>query len=128
MGLGIAGTRNAGAPGRRRVSGARADALAAPVYARIYAAIRRVPRGRVCTYGEIARAAAAGGPRQVGFALRHSFAARLPWHRILNAAGAMRAPGESSARQRVLLHAEGVEFSARGKVDLQRYGWVARVP
>ena len=101
------------------------DVLATPRYARIYAVIRCVPRGRVCTYGEVARAAGAGGPRQVGFALRHSFDARLPWHRILNAAGEVRAPGESGARQRALLAAEGVAFSARGRIDLKRYGWVA---
>jgi len=61
----------------------------------------------------------------VGFALRHSFDQRLPWHRILNAAGVMRAPGESGARQRALLAAEGVEFSSHGRIDLKRYGWVA---
>jgi methylated-DNA-protein-cysteine methyltransferase related protein len=101
------------------------DVLATPRYARIYAVIRRVPRGRVCTYGEVARAAGTGGPRQVGFALRHSFNQRLPWHRILNAAGVIRAPGESGVRQRALLTAEGVEFSARGRIDLKRFGWVA---
>jgi methylated-DNA-protein-cysteine methyltransferase related protein len=105
-----------------------ADVLASPRYERIYAVIRRVPRGRVCTYGEVARASGAGGPRQVGFALRHSFDARLPWHRILNAAGVIRAPGESGARQRARLAAEGVEFSARGRVDLKRFGWVAPRP
>jgi methylated-DNA-protein-cysteine methyltransferase-like protein len=104
------------------------DVLATPRYARIYAVIRRVPRGRVCTYGEVARAAGAGGPRQVGFALRHSFDTRLPWHRILNAAGEIRAPGDSGARQRALLAAEGVGFTARGRIDLQRYGWVAPEP
>jgi len=105
-----------------------ADVLESPVYARIYATIRRVPRGRVCTYGEIARAAGAGGPRQVGFALRHSFDRRLPWHRILNAAGQIRAPGASGARQRALLAAEGVRFTARGRIDLRRFGWVAPWP
>jgi methylated-DNA-protein-cysteine methyltransferase-like protein len=105
-----------------------ADALAAPVYARIYVVIRRVPRGRVCTYGEIARAAGAGGPRQVGFALRHCFDARVPWHRVLNAAGELRAPGASGAKQRARLAAEGVKFTARGRIDLQRYGWVAPWP
>lgn len=109
----------------RGVAAARGDALAAPVYARIHAAVRRVPRGRVCTYGEIARAADAGGPRQVGFALRHCGDRSLPWHRIVNAAGVLRAPGEGSWRQRQRLAAEGVDVNARGKVDLNRYGWVA---
>jgi methylated-DNA-protein-cysteine methyltransferase related protein len=104
------------------------DVLSTPRYARIYAVIRRVPLGRVCTYGEVARAAGAGGPRQVGFALRHSFDARLPWHRILNAAGEIRAPGASGVRQRTLLAAEGVEFSARGRIDLKRFGWVVPEP
>jgi methylated-DNA-protein-cysteine methyltransferase-like protein len=100
----------------------------APVYKAIFAAVRRVPRGRVCTYGEIARIAAASGARQVGYAL-HTLNndSTRPWHRIVNARGAISLPGSSGAEQRLRLSREGVQFSARGTIDIAVYGWVAPV-
>lgn len=96
---------------------------------RIRAAIARVPRGHVATYGGIA--ALAGLPRRarlVGSILRNAPAsARLPWFRIINANGRISFPEGSDPyrRQRRLLEAEGVIF-LRGKVDLARFGWPAR--
>jgi methylated-DNA-protein-cysteine methyltransferase-like protein len=100
-------------------------------YQRIYAIVRRIPRGRVATYGQIA--ALAGMPRharQVGYALAHApDNVVLPWHRVLNASGhvSLRARPGSDDFQQVLLEAEGVEFGLGGRVMLSKYQWVPRV-
>jgi len=97
--------------------------------ARIYAVVRRVPRGKVATYGQIA--ALAGMPRharQVGYAL-HALppGSDVPWHRVVNARGEVSprsAPGWEDV-QRDLLEQEGVELP-RGRVDLARHAWRPR--
>lgn len=87
----------------------------------VWAAVRRVPRGRVATYGEIA-AEAGCTPRQAGAALRRSPPGlRLPWHRIVGAGGRIALPGESGAEQRLRLEAEGVTFAGR-RVRIERHG------
>ena len=91
----------------------------------ILAAVRRIPRGRVCTYGNVAEVA--GLPRRarlVGTVLRQTSARGLPWYRVINAGGRISFPAGSDAyaRQRHKLEAEGVVF-AGGRVDLRRYGW-----
>lgn len=96
-------------------------------YQRIYRTIRRVPRGRVATYGQIAEIAKASGPRQVGYAL-HSLpdGHDVPWHRIINARGmiSLDAGGLGGGNlQRALLEAERVVFDAKGRVDLKKYQW-----
>lgn len=99
-------------------------------YARIYAAVRRVPRGRVATYGQIARLAGIpGAARQVGYALNATpQGMRIPWQRIVNAQGTIsrRADPDDEVHQRRLLEAEGVRFDARGRIALDRYGWKPR--
>jgi methylated-DNA-protein-cysteine methyltransferase related protein len=96
---------------------------------RILAALRRIPRGRVSTYGDIASVAGlARRARLVGTVLRQTPAARdLPWFRVINASGRSSLPEGSDAqwRQWRLLRAEGVEVR-NGRVDLQRYGWPSR--
>lgn len=96
---------------------------------RILAAVKRIPRGRVSTYGNIAEVA--GLPRRarlVGTVLRQTPASKdLPWFRVINASGRISLPaGSDSYRtQRRKLEAEGVIF--RGdRVDLRRYGWPRR--
>jgi methylated-DNA-protein-cysteine methyltransferase-like protein len=95
----------------------------------ILAAVRRIPRGKVCTYGNVAEVA--GLPRRarlVGTVLRQTPAARgLPWFRVINAGGRISFPvgSDAYARQRHKLEAEGVVFVG-GRVDLRRYGWPAR--
>lgn len=97
-----------------------------PTYARIYAVVRRIPAGRVTTYGAVARKVPCGA-RQVGYAL-HALrgGTPLPWHRVLNARGAISLRGSDAITQRLRLEREGVRFSARGAVDLARYGWPRR--
>lgn len=97
-------------------------------YRKIYAAIRRIPRGKVATYGQIAEVAGLPGqPRLVGYALfNQEVDGNVPWHRVVNAQGAISySPCRQQADhlQRVLLEAEGVEFNDRGRLDLKQYRW-----
>ena len=98
-----------------------------PNYRRIYDIVRRIPRGRVATYGQIAELAGLEGhARQVGYALSAlpaSFA--IPWHRVINARGEVsaRGGGDSHELQRHLLEAEGIRFDERGRIDLDRHRW-----
>jgi len=98
-------------------------------YLRIWEVVKQIPRGRVATYGQVA--AEAGypkRPRLAGYALHHTpRGAKLPWHRVINAAGRISFPprSEPAREQRRRLEREGVVFMA-GRVDLRRYGWKAR--
>lgn len=89
--------------------------------------VRRIPRGRVATYGQVAELAGLPGhARQVGYALHalHGETA-LPWHRVVNAAGAvsLRSVPGFELEQRIRLEAEGVMFNARGRVSLAQHRW-----
>ena len=95
---------------------------------KLYAVIRRIPPGRVATYGQIA--ALAGLPRRarmVGQALRSApEGVEVPWQRVVNAQGGISARGGigwEEGYQRHLLEEEGVAFDARGRIDLDRFGW-----
>jgi methylated-DNA-protein-cysteine methyltransferase-like protein len=97
-------------------------------YERFYRVIRRVPPGRVATYGTVAREAGMPGhARQVGYALAALPDAHdVPWHRIINARGEVSARAAAigfEQLQRKLLEAEGVAFDAAGRVSLDRFGW-----
>ncbi len=92
--------------------------------------VRKIPRGRVATYGQIAELASLEGhARHVGYAL-HNLPAKnnVPWHRVVNAKGEIsaRSGGDSHELQRLLLEAEGVEFDRSGRVDLKRFRWSRR--
>lgn len=97
---------------------------------RIHAVVRKIPRGRVATYGQIAALAGIPGhARQVGYAL-HALPSdsTVPWHRVINARGEVsrrKVPG-SELSQRMLLEREGIRFDARGRVDLGKVGWRRR--
>jgi len=100
-------------------------------YERIYAVVRRIPKGRVASYGQVA--AFAGLPQQarrVGYALAalRRVDRGVPWQRVINARGEISARGEPGAEelQRLLLQREGVRFDAAGRIDLSRYGWRPR--
>jgi len=91
---------------------------------RILATVDAIPRGRVATYGDVAREAGLGRrARFVGRVLRDLPAGtRLPWHRVLRAGGAL-APREGAREQRRRLRAEGVPLDRAGRVDLARFRW-----
>jgi methylated-DNA-protein-cysteine methyltransferase-like protein len=95
---------------------------------RIEAAIRSIPRGKVSTYGAIARAAGLpGAARQVAAVLRCGFG--LPWQRVLGSGGEIKLCGDSAIEQRLRLEAEGVRFRGR-RVDMKahefKFGRVGR--
>jgi methylated-DNA-protein-cysteine methyltransferase-like protein len=88
--------------------------------------IKRIPRGKVATYGQIA--ALAGNPlgaRQVAWVLNSSSRTdRLPWHRVINGQGRISLPkGRGYETQRALLAEEGVVFNQAGKLSLSKYQW-----
>ena len=86
---------------------------------RIIATIRKIPRGKVSTYGAVAQAAGfPGAARQVVAALRG--AVGLPWQRVLGAGGAVKLRGDYAFEQRFRLEAEGVTFRGR-HVDMKRH-------
>ena len=96
-----------------------------------YRVIRRIPKGRVATYGQVAELA--GFPRyarQVGYALHalRSAKPKVPWQRVINAQGevSQRSAPDGDRLQRAILEAEGVVFTASGRVDLERFGWRPR--
>lgn len=96
-------------------------------FARIYSAVRMIPRGKVASYGQIARIA--GNPkwsRVVGYALHNNpDPETIPCYRVVTKDGAL-----SSAfvfggiqMQRKLLSSDGIEFDENGHVDMQRFQW-----
>lgn len=97
------------------------------VYQRIYAVVRRIPKGKVASYGQVAALARLPGrARQVGYAL-HALpnGTTVPWQRVVNAQGGIsrrRRPGPELT-QRILLEREGVRFGARGRIALKTFGW-----
>jgi len=85
---------------------------------RIEAAIRRIPPGKVSSYGAIARAAGfPGRARQVAQVLHRGFG--LPWQRVLGAGGEIKLRGDSAMEQRLRLEAEGARFRGR-RVDMKQ--------
>lgn len=102
---------------------------ASTAYDRIYRAVRRIPRGRVATYGDIAKLAGLPGrARQVGYAL-HALpnGSTVPWHRVINRAGKISLPpGAGGLEQRLRLLAEGVRVDPGGRVSLAAHHWRAR--
>jgi methylated-DNA-protein-cysteine methyltransferase-like protein len=107
--------------------GRRAKTGRANRWEHVYAVVRRIPRGRVATYGQVARLAGLGGDaRQVGYAL-HALPAgsRVPWHRVVNWRGGISLDPSTGldTTQRLLLEKEGVRFNAAARTDLKRFGW-----
>jgi len=98
------------------------------VVAAICAVIRRIPKGWVATYGQVA--AMAGLPRRarlVGYVLQHlDPAIKIPWHRVVNAKGEVSyslSRNGGDALQRQLLEKEGVEFDDMNRFNLERFRW-----
>jgi methylated-DNA-protein-cysteine methyltransferase-like protein len=86
----------------------------------IHKTVRKIPRGKVATYGSVAKAAGyPGTARQVAWALRAPNATRLPWHRVLGSGGRILLPEEAGLHQRMLLELEGVLIKGN-RVDLTR--------
>jgi methylated-DNA-protein-cysteine methyltransferase-like protein len=97
---------------------------------RVYQIVRKIPPGRVMTYGQLAEILGESyTPRTVGFVM-HGSDDKTPWHRVINAQGAC-----STGRvvlpfdkQQRMLEAEGVSFNERGRCELQTYLWIPLEP
>lgn len=102
-------------------------AMRGDTYAKIFATVRRIPRGKVASYGEVAQWS--GLPRQarlVGYALYAAGSDAVPWHRVVNAVGVLslgKLDPSGALTQRIRLEAEGVGFDARGRVRMDRHRW-----
>ena len=91
---------------------------------RIRETVRRIPNGKVSTYGAVAEAAGyPRAPRMVARALKEGL---VPWHRVLGAGGKISLTGTSAFEQRFRLEAEGVRFRGK-KVDMaaHEHQWTA---
>ena len=100
--------------------------MRAPFTERVVKLVRRIPRGKVATYGQIAVLAGnAYASRQVA-RLLHSLSdkEKLPWQRVINSRGTISLRAQAGERQRSLLEREGVQFGLHGRVELARYLWL----
>lgn len=97
-------------------------------YPRIWRTVARIPRGKVASYGTVARLSGfPTQPRMAGYAL-HSLpdGIDIPWHRVINSRGQISLPGERGVEQRRLLEREGILF-VRKRIDMKRFGWKTRM-
>ena len=95
-------------------------------YEQVYELARRIPKGRVMTYGQIAALIGQRlSARAVGWAM-HGCPANVPWQRVVNASGGCstdRLPDIPEGLQRAMLEDEGIEFRKNGTLELGRYRW-----
>ncbi len=85
-------------------------------------AVRRIPKGKVATYGQVAAFAGfPGRARQVAWAL-HNAGAGLPWHRVVGAGGRILLRGHSALEQRLRLRSEGITFQGN-RVHMRAHQW-----
>ena len=101
---------------------------AGTTYRTIYSVVSRIPRGRVATYGQVARVAGMPGQaRLVGYALNAlRDRSPVPWHRVVNAKGQISRRSDGPPMdvvQRLRLEREGVRFDERGRIPLSRLQW-----
>jgi methylated-DNA-protein-cysteine methyltransferase-like protein len=104
-------------------SGAKAKA-AGSGWTPIYDFVKRIPRGRVLTYGEVARRLGfRNGARMIGYAMAATpRGSGVPWHRVMGAGGRILLAEPLDALQRKLLESEGVEVLEK-RVEIEKYFW-----
>jgi methylated-DNA-protein-cysteine methyltransferase-like protein len=97
-----------------------------PPFERVQRLVRRIPRGKVATYGQLSQLVERRlTPVGVGWAIRAG-GGSIPWQRVVNAKGGISTDGEHPGLQRAMLEREGVRFERDGTVDLARYQWHPR--
>ena len=110
----------------RKVEADQATQASAGYRERVFEIVRRIPAGRVMTYGQIAEILGEGyTPRTVGFVMHAADEETTPWQRVINSQGAC-STGRvilPPDKQQKMLEVEGVEFDARGRCNLSRYRW-----
>jgi methylated-DNA-protein-cysteine methyltransferase related protein len=92
----------------------------------VYRLVKRIPRGHVTTYGEVARRLRfRGGARAVGYAMAACPSGRgIPWHRVVGAGGHLIIREPYGSLQRRMLESEGVTING-SRIDMGRYAWTA---
>lgn len=96
------------------------------LYQRIDAMVKRIPGGKLATYGQIAKLVGGCGARQVGYAMASlDDATDVPWQRVINSQGRISArdAGEGHTLQRIILEEEGITFNDQGKTSLELFRW-----
>ncbi|MBI3152444.1 MAG: MGMT family protein [Chloroflexi bacterium] len=107
-------------------------------YAQVWEIVRKIPRGKIASYGQIAKMlplpAGVDGETFLEFgALWVSGAVAaspndVPWQRVVNSKGEIsERDGVAARRQRLLLQDEGVPFNPRGRIDMKKYGWDGKI-
>jgi methylated-DNA-protein-cysteine methyltransferase related protein len=120
---GIEAPRMAGSKKRERTRAPKSANTARP-FERVWSIVQRVPRGRVVTYGQLARMIEHRlSPVGIGWAVRAAPEGSIPWHRVVNSQGGISTDREHPGLQRAMLEAEGIVFDADGHIDLARIGW-----
>ena len=99
-----------------------------PLYQRIYAVVRQIPRGRVATYGQVAQVVGGCSARLVGYAmaaLRSGDHPDVPWQRVINRGGKISILDPFGKYvQRQILEEEGVVFNKNDQIDFEEFGWL----
>ena len=99
------------------------------LYEQIYSATKQIPKGKVSTYGQIAKIVGCS-PRVIGYAMHSvSFEDEVPWQRVVNSKGMISFPDgtEGYDEQTEILESEGILFNEKGKIDLKKFGWETAV-
>jgi methylated-DNA-protein-cysteine methyltransferase-like protein len=93
----------------------------------VYKLVKKIPRGRVTTYGELAKKLRLpGGARVAGYAMAGCPSGRgIPWHRVVGAGGRLLIREPYASLQRKLLETEGVSLAGT-RVDMKRHSWIAK--
>jgi methylated-DNA-protein-cysteine methyltransferase related protein len=93
----------------------------------VYRLVKQIPRGRVTTYGELAKSLRLrGGARAVGYAMAATPSGRgIPWHRVIGAGGKVTMPEPHASLQRRLLASEGVPIEGT-RIDMKLYAWSSK--
>ncbi|MBL8995079.1 MAG: MGMT family protein [Spirochaetia bacterium] len=93
-------------------------------FERVWLLVRKIPHGRVATYGQLSRMLEGRlTPVGIGWAIRAAKDGVIPWHRVVNSKGGISTEKSSPGVQRAKLRAEGVKFDKEGFIELSRYGW-----
>ena len=95
-------------------------------WAPVYELVKKIPRGRVTTYGALAKALRLrGGARAAGHAMAACPTGKgIPWHRVIGAGGRLLIREPHSSLQQRLLETEGIAMAGGKRVNLKKYGWV----